>query len=101
MNLSLPDAPQERIKALTAELTKAVVELELQHAQNGSGAPERWVTTAEACAYLRITRDTIQRYKRAGKLHPAQIGRGNRYSMRELEAFPRESIKGAGEIKRW
>lgn len=35
---------------------------------------ERWLRTTEACAYLSVTRWTLDRYADAGRLHPRRLG---------------------------
>lgn len=53
----------------------------------GEGAP-RWMSTAEATAYLNISRPTLLRYKAKGILHPVRMGRGDRFSSKELDLLP-------------
>jgi len=83
--------PDERLVELATRLTELSADA-LSLAANlksgaGQGAPARWLTTAEAMADLGISKPTILRYKKEGLLHPVKMGRGDRYSSKELDAL--------------
>ena len=52
------------------------------------------LTTKEACEYLNISRATLYKLIREGKLKPLKIGRSTRFDRRDLDRFI-ESLKQA------
>lgn len=55
---------------------------------------EGWLTVAEAANYLKVSRDTIYRWAREGKLALYKLGKLTRLKKSELEALI--APKGAG-----
>lgn len=57
-------------------------------AEESEPAPalDRFLSTEEICELLHVSRVTIFRYVRAGKLKPHKLGRRNLYSLNEVLA---------------
>lgn len=59
-------------------------------------APERkeWLTEEDAMQYLKISKSTIQRYRRDGLLHFSQYQKQIWYRYEDINAFLLESYSG-------
>ncbi len=53
-------------------------------------APSELLTTAEACAYLRVGKTTLRQYIADGLIHPRRLGPKNlRFDPRDLDGLLR------------
>ncbi|MGQ9734805.1 MAG: helix-turn-helix domain-containing protein [Candidatus Bipolaricaulia bacterium] len=55
-----------------------------------------WLTVAEAADYLRVSRDTVYRWAREGRITLYKLGGLTRLKHRELEALIAPKAKGKG-----
>jgi Helix-turn-helix domain len=59
----------------------------------------RWLSSAEACKVLGVTRGTLTNYAKAGRLHPKRLGGGEgslRWHLPELLALLEDADVGNG-----
>lgn len=62
---------------------------------------DEWLTVAEAANYLRVSRDTIYRWARQGKLTLYKLGSLTRLRRSELDRLIVPKAGGEGEIEPW
>lgn len=51
--------------------------------------PDEWMTTPEAAAYLKVSKQRLYDLNTARELRPFKVGRNNRYKRSQLDAFAR------------
>jgi excisionase family DNA binding protein len=62
---------------------------------------EGWLTVAEGADYLKVSRDTIYRWAREGRLKLYKLGKLTRLKQSELEALIAPKEEGGEEVDPW
>ena len=73
------------------ELEERIVQRVLERLREtlGSEDADEWLTTLEAAAFLKVSRQRLYDLKTQRTLMPFKVGRSNRYKRSQLDAFAR------------
>ncbi|MBA3841345.1 MAG: helix-turn-helix domain-containing protein [Actinobacteria bacterium] len=81
------DLPADLIEQLVQQITERVL-AQINDARSSEDSDE-WLTTPEAAAFLKVSKQRLYDLNTARTLRPFKVGRSNRYKRSQLEAFAR------------
>ncbi len=82
--------PEARLRALLEEAGEKVARRVLKGATDPAAAArldKDWLTNAEACRYLGLSKPTLARYRASGKLPYSKVGSNVYYRRGDVEAL--------------
>lgn len=79
----------QRIVDASVEAATAKV---LSRVKNREGKPKEWLTNREAMDYLGLSKATLQRYRKSGRLPYSKIGGNIYYRFEDLAAILEENM---------
>lgn len=86
MSERLSDSAWAAVVALLSQQYEGVTRQTLEAALENK-PEDRYLTSNEACDFLRCTRMTLYRFEKFGKIHPRRLGSKLLYSFNELKSL--------------
>ena len=75
----------EQLKQFALQVAAEAIEQAKGQALDKNTPKDEMLTSDEVCKEFRISRPTLWRWTRSGRLHPAKIGTKNLYCRREIQ----------------